>query len=190
MSKALLALPLALMSLSAAPATEKDFLQTLSGSWQGSGQVRLRPDTAPVPVVCTLRSRSKGASLNLDGNCRAKIVFSRRIGVDLRAEGARYSGTYVGSRRGAASLAGRRSGDTVTLQINWPDRGSGARVATMQVASRIAGKMRIVTVERHPQTGNRVVTADIAFSRNQTGLFYRRTFLSRAASFAAWGNPS
>lgn len=166
MTRALLAIPLALMSLSAAVVAEKDFLQTLSGRWQGSGQVRLRPDTAPVPVVCTLRSRSKGASLNLDGNCRAKIVFSRRIGVDLRAEGSRYSGTYVGSRRGAASLAGRRSGDTLNLQVNWPDRGSGGRVATMQVASRSAGELRIVTIERHPQSGNRVVTADIAFSRN------------------------
>ncbi|WP_432284269.1 hypothetical protein SLT36_21070 [Aminobacter sp. BA135] len=166
MTKALLAIPLALMSLSAAVVAETDFLQSLSGSWRGSGQVRLRPDTAPVPVVCTLQSLSKGTSLNLDGTCRAKIVFSRRIGVDLRADGKHYSGTYVGSRRGTASLAGSRSGDTLNLRINWPDRGSGARVATMQVASRTAGKMRIVTVERHPQTGSSIVTADIAFSRN------------------------
>ena len=166
MTKSLLALPLALMALSAAPVTEKDFLQSLSGSWQGSGQVRLRPDMAPVAVVCSLHSRSKGASLNLDGICRARIVFSRRIGVDLSADGSHYSGTYVGSRRGAASLAGSRSGNTLNLSISWPDRGAGGRVATMQLASRNAGEMRIVTSERHPRTGSSIVTADIAFSRN------------------------
>jgi len=166
MTKALLAIPLAVMSMSAAALTEKDFLQSLSGSWQGSGQVRLRPDSPPVPVVCTLSSRTNGVSLNLDGSCRAKVVFSRRIGVDLRAEGSRYSGTYVGSRRGVASLAGARTGDTLNLQIKWPDRGDGARVANMQLASSTPGEMRIVTIERHPQTRAKVVTANIQFSRH------------------------
>lgn len=166
MTKALLAIPLAVLCLSAAGLEEKDFLQSLSGSWQGSGQVRLRPEAEPVSVVCTLSSRTNGTALNLDGSCRAKVVFSRRIGVDLRAQGPRYSGTYVGSRRGAASLAGTRTGDTLNLQIRWPDRGSGARVASMQLASKKPGEMRIVTIERHPQTGARVVTANISFSRN------------------------
>lgn len=53
-------------------------------------------------------------------------------------------------------------------QPNWkhaqspdPDRGSGARVATLQLASRIEGEMRIVTNERHPRTDART-----EFSRN------------------------
>ena len=42
------ALLLAIFPISAAGADEKDFLENLSGSWSGSGQVRLRPDSTPV----------------------------------------------------------------------------------------------------------------------------------------------
>jgi hypothetical protein len=166
MNRALLALPLAALALSATPEKETDFLQSLSGSWQGSGEVRLRPDTSTVSVRCSLNSRTIGGVLNLDGTCRAKVILSRRIGIDLRAKGPNYTGSYVGSTRGAASLSGRRSGDTLNLQIKWPDRGSGPRVASMQLVSSRLGEMRVVTTERHPQTGARIVTANIGFSRH------------------------
>jgi hypothetical protein len=166
MTKALLALPLAMLVLSATSIKEENFLQSLVGSWQGAGRVRLNPTVGAVPVTCTLNSHSTGTTLTLDGNCRARIVFSRRIGVDLRAQGSTYTGSYTGSKRGAARLLGKRSGDTLSLQIKWPDHGEGARVASMQLSSARLGEMRIVTTEQHPQTGARVVTANIEFSRN------------------------
>ncbi|MBE1206244.1 hypothetical protein [Aminobacter carboxidus] len=165
MNRALLALPLAALALSATPQTENDFLQSLSGTWQGTGQVRLRPDANAVSVRCTLNSRTIGSTLNLDGNCRAKVILSRRIGIDLHTKGLSYSGSYVGSTRGRASLSGQRSGDTLNLQVKWPDRGSGTRIASMQLASSRLGEMRVVTIERHPRTGARIVTASIGFSR-------------------------
>ena len=151
---------LAIFPISAAAADEKGFLESLSGSWSGSGQVRLKPDSTPVPVCCNLDSRSNGSVLNMDGACRATAVFSRRIGVDLQVKGTRYVGSYVGARRGTARLSGTRSGETLNLQVRWPDR-----VASMHVASLGTGRMRLVTEETHTQTGKRVTTAQIEFSR-------------------------
>jgi len=160
-----LATLMAIFTVSAANADETDFLETLSGDWQGSGYVRLKPDTKPMTVSCSLDSRASGSALNMDGACRAKVVFSRRIGADLQATGKRYTGSYIGSRRGTARLSGTRSGNTLNLQVKWPDRGSGPREASMQVASLGTGRMRLVTVETHPQTGKQVVTSRIDFSR-------------------------
>jgi hypothetical protein len=64
------------------------------------------------------------------------------------------------SVRGVAPVAFRASGGTLNLQVRWPDR-----VASMHVASLGMGRMRLVTVETHAQTGKRVTTAQIEFSR-------------------------
>lgn len=164
-TKALPVLFLAVLTSSAAVAGEEDFLQTLSGNWQGTGQVRLKPEAQPMNVSCTLDTKASGAELNMDGACRAKVLLSRRIGADLQAEGARYTGSYVGSTRGPARLSGRRSGSTLNLQVTWPKQEAAARVASMQVASLGAGRMRLTTSETHPQTGEQVVTAQIEFRR-------------------------
>jgi hypothetical protein len=95
----------------------------------------------------------------MDGACRAKAVFSRRIGVDLQVKGTRYVGSYVGARRGAARLSGTRSGGTLNLRVQWPDR-----LASMHVASLGTGRMRLVTVETNTQTGKRVTTPQIEFA--------------------------
>ena len=58
-------------------------------------------------------------------------------------------------------MAGQRSGDTINLQVDWP----GERIANMQVASLGENRMRLTTVEQHPETGEQVVTAQIDFQR-------------------------
>lgn len=155
------ALLLAALPLSQAFADETTFLRDLAGTWRGSGQVRLTPDAKPMKVSCSLDSQTNGAAINMDGACRALAVFSRKIGADLKANGARYTGSYVGSRRGTAQLSGTRSGRTLNLQVRWP----GTRNASMQVASLSDDRMRLVTREPHPETGEQVVTAQIDFSR-------------------------
>lgn len=164
-ARALPALFMAAFSGSVAVADENDFLRTLSGNWQGSGQIRLRPDAQPMNVSCTLDSRADGEEISMQGACRAKVVFSRRIGADLQAVGARYTGSYVGSTRGPARLSGARDGDTLDLRVTWPARDTAGRTARMQVASLGSGRMRLVTSEAHPKTGERIVTAQIEFSR-------------------------
>ena len=111
-------------------------------------------------VSCNLDSRTNGSALDMDGACRAKAVFSRRIGVDLKAKGTRYVGSYIGATRGAGRLSGTRAGGTLNLQVRWPDR-----MATMQVASLGTGRMRLVTVETLLRPARRSSTAQIEFSR-------------------------
>lgn len=163
--RALPALLLAVFVSSPTMADEKDFLESLSGNWRGTGQVRLKPEARPMSVSCSLDSRASGTALNMDGACRAKVVFSRRIGADIQARGTRYTGSYIGSTRGAARLSGTRTGRTLNLRVRWPGKEAGPRVASMQVASLGTGRMRLVTLEPHPQTGKQVVTAQIEFSR-------------------------
>lgn len=146
---------------SQASADETGFLRDLAGNWQGSGQVRLTPDAKPMKVSCSLDSQASASAINMDGACRALAVFSRKIGADLKANGASYTGSYVGSRRGTAQLSGKRSGRTLNLQVKWP----GTKEASMQVASLSNDRMRLVTREPHPETGEQVVTAQIDFSR-------------------------
>ena len=122
--------------------------------------MRLRPDSTPVKVSCNLDSRSNGSVLNMDGACRAKAVFSRRIGVDLKVKGTRYAGSYIGASRGAARLSGTRSGGTLNLQVKWPDR-----LASMHVASLGTGRMRLVTVETNRSNRREGHDAKIEFSR-------------------------
>lgn len=148
-----------------AAASEAEFLRSLEGSWNGRGEVRMRPDSRLVSVSCSLDTEAEGEALTMDGSCRTMVVFSRRIGADLRADGVRYRGSYTGSPRGTATLAGTRAGGTIVLDVLWPGGAAGTPPATMQVASLGEGRMRLVTVEPHPETGENVVTARLEFSR-------------------------
>lgn len=167
LTKFILAAALAVPAMSAATANEADFLQELSGSWSGEGEVRLRPTSNPMGVSCSLDSQANGTALSMDGSCSAMAIFSRQIGAELAADGSSYTGTYIGSARGPAELAGSRSGDTIRLALQWPDGGSGEgpRAASMQVEALGEDRMRLVTVEEHPETGEEVVTAQIDFTR-------------------------
>lgn len=161
--RALSALVVAAAMAAAMPAqaSEAEFLEMLEGSWAGSGSIRLKPDHDPVSVRCELSSDAAGSGLTMDGHCSAMIVMSRAIGADLSVDGATYSGTYTGSPRGPASLSGNRSGDTINLAVAWPEAG---REASMQLSSS-DDALQIVTTEAHPETGKRVVTAQLSFER-------------------------
>jgi hypothetical protein len=144
-----------------ANASEAEFLETLEGNWSGGGSIRLKPEQNPVNVNCELASDAAAASLSMSGSCSAMIVMSRAIGADLTVNGASYSGTYIGSPRGPASLSGNRNGDTVSLAVAWPETG---REASMELSS-TGNALQIVTTEAHPETGEQVVTAQLSFER-------------------------
>lgn len=159
-----LAVSLTLATIGLAPpvsASEADFLQALSGEWSGSGSIRLQPEDEPVNVSCDLSSQAGDATVSMGGTCTALIVASRQIGADLSVDGASYSGTYIGSVHGPATLAGNRSGDTINLAVAWAETG---REAAMSLSS-TGDEMQIMTSEAHPDTGEQVVTAQLSFQR-------------------------
>lgn len=126
--------------LCAVPATqaqEAAFLNSLNGSFQGTGTVKVRTNASPVNVNCTFTSTATATSLNLNGRCRGLVVVSRAISARLKATGGRYSGSYVGAGTGPAGLSGRRAGNSINLGVRWAKNVNGDRKAQLS-ATRIA----------------------------------------------------
>jgi hypothetical protein len=156
----------ALFAASAAQASEADFLNSLDGKWTGNGTVKVRTDSSPVKVSCRFSSDSTANSLSLDGNCRGMLVVSRSISADLKANGQKYAGSYVGAGTGTASLSGARKGNALNLGIRWAREVNGDRQARMTVEKVGDSGMRLTTVDVDPGTGKNVVTSRIDLRRS------------------------
>jgi hypothetical protein len=151
------ALPLS----TASHADDAAFLQQMAGSWTGGGPVRLTPASSPVNVSCQLNGQADASSVSLDGTCTGFVLFSRRIGAELQLRDGSFSGSYVGSERGTASLQGQREGDTLDMALQWPDHPP----AIMRLSQPAEGRMILTTIEQNPQTGEQVVTAELELER-------------------------
>lgn len=159
---------LAISTIFVAPmagASESDFLQSLEGTWSGSGTIKVRTDASPVKVACKFTSEAADASLALDGYCRGLIVVSRSIEANLNAMGGSYSGSYVGAGTGTAALSGNRRGNAIDLGIRWAKEVNGDRSARLTV-EKVGGEgMTLTTVDVDPKTGKNVVTSRINLRR-------------------------
>lgn len=149
----------------AAHASEAAFLQSLDGKWSGKGTVKVRTNSSPVNVTCKFDSDATETSLSLDGNCRGLVIVSRAIGADLKANGSKYSGSYVGAGTGTAGLSGTRSGNAINLDIAWAKEVNGDRKAQMTVEKVGDNGMRLTTIDVDPETGKNVVTSRINLRR-------------------------
>ena len=157
---------LAFSSLSSvALSQEAAFLKEVSGSWTGSGTVKVRTNSAPVKVTCNFESGSTETTLRLDGNCRGLVVVSRAISADLKITKGKYSGSYVGAGTGTAGLSGKRTGNKINLGIRWAKEVNGDRTANMSIEKVGSQGMSLTTVDTDPETGKSVVTSQIDLRR-------------------------
>ena len=147
-------------------AGDADVLASFAGSWSGKGKFRLTTGSSPVTVSCALDADASPTSLSLDGKCRGMVVVSRKIGVKLKADGAGFSGSYVGSTTGPAGLSGSLSGNAFDLSIRWAKAVNGDREAQMRVQKVGENGMKLTTVDVDPRTGKQVVTCEISLSRS------------------------
>ncbi|MEZ2126805.1 MULTISPECIES: hypothetical protein [unclassified Sinorhizobium] len=147
-------------------ASESDFLRSLQGKWAGQGVVRIRADSSPINVTCNFDSRASDTELSMTGRCRGMILISRPVGADLKFNGAKYNGTYLGPNGGKAGLAGSRSGNAINLTILWPKLVNGDRKADLTVQKVSDNGMRLTTMDVDPNSGNKVVTSRIDLRRN------------------------
>ncbi|WP_181703963.1 hypothetical protein [Chthonobacter albigriseus] len=164
--RSLILAPLALLLGGAAvPPTEARFLERFSGAWSGAGVVHRNAESGPQKVNCRLSGERSENRISIAGTCRAYLVFSRKISAEITYDPAsrQYSGTYVGSRVGPASLAGKRRGDTVNLAVRWPRPVNGDRTARMRIVNDGAGSLRIVVTDDYGE-GETTVT-DVALAR-------------------------
>ncbi|GGD91153.1 hypothetical protein GCM10011390_07350 [Aureimonas endophytica] len=139
--------------VSAVPAASADpaFLERFEGGWRGSGFVQRDVDKSPRRVSCRVSgSRPAENRLSIAGTCRAAVVFTRQIGADLRYDpgSQRFSGTYTGSSKGPARVAGTQRGDALVLTITYPVPTYGDRVATMVIRNAGAGRFSMVVVDK------------------------------------------
>lgn len=153
-------------TVSAAHASEAAFLSSLDGNWSGKGTVKVRTNSSPINVTCKFDSDATESSLSLDGNCRGMVIVSRAIGADLKVQGSKYSGSYIGAGTGTAGLSGSRSGNAINLGIRWAKDVNGDRKARMTVEKVGENGMTLTTVDVDPETGENVVTSQINLRRS------------------------
>lgn len=132
-----------------AHAAEDAFLDRFKGRWIGSGQVRRNSETSPWQVRCAVNGDTAPDRISIQGDCRAALILSRRIGADLTYDGRTglYRGVYTGARVGPARLSGRRSGDVMRLTIAWPKPVNGDMEAEMFIRNEGGGVLRITVMD-------------------------------------------
>ncbi|WP_214470750.1 hypothetical protein [Mesorhizobium sp. dw_380] len=150
-----------------AHADEANFLQSFKGNFAGQGILKVTTEAPTVNVSCTFKSNATSTSLSLDGNCRGLIVMTRAVSADLKVTGAKYSGTYIGSRTGPARLNGSRSGNAINLGIGWAKDVNGDRKARMTVEKRGENQIRLTVTDTDLKTGKNVVLSRIDLQRTK-----------------------
>lgn len=148
-------------------AAETDFLERFRGNWAGSGKVQREGASQPRQVTCSVTGNPIENRISAQGNCRAALVFSRSIGVDLVYDprSGTYRGTYTGSRIGPARLIGTRSGDAVNLRIEWPRPINGDTRAAMVIRNDGQGTLRITVADNLTPGGPIQQTSEITLAR-------------------------
>lgn len=165
---AVLATGLALVSSAAfAQGGEVDYLKRFNGTFAGNGSASRSEGENPVKVKCTMKGSSSATAVNMNGTCRAAIIFSRKIGANLKVDGAgRYTGVYTGSTIGPAALSGRRRGDAVVLTITWPKEVRGDTTAQMTIQNAGNGKMSIVITDEVSKGGPKAQVSSMALTKS------------------------
>jgi hypothetical protein len=139
------------------------------GTFAASGTVLEGPEANSHTVRCRLTASLQGAtSLSLRGTCRAYMILSRSISVDLTwdPQSGQVIGTYTGSRVGTAQLIGRQMGNDLDLKITWPRPLYGDTTANLRVVGIDANRFRIVVMDRIGVNGPSRATTDLALLRN------------------------
>jgi hypothetical protein len=152
---------------SAAQAAEADFLSRFSGSFSGGGLVQRNADEGPNEVNCTLTGQPSQNGVSMSGKCGA-FIFSKNIRADIQFDPAtgRYSGVYVGSSIGPASLSGKRKGDAVVLTITWPQPVNGDTKATMTIHNPGNGQLAITVTDEVAPGGPREQVTKLALTQS------------------------
>ncbi|MEP3279097.1 MAG: hypothetical protein ABJN26_24310 [Stappiaceae bacterium] len=154
--------------VSTASAGEDDFINTLTGKWQGSGIVKVKTTAPGIAVDCKFRSIADEQSLSLDGICRAFVVITKRISAELVIANGRYSGVYRGARTGPATLGGSREGNDVALKIGWAGIVNGDQMAQMNIQRRGANQLVLEISDTDPESGQVLTTSRIELMRRST----------------------
>lgn len=154
-----------MLFLKPALADEAGFLKSMGGKWSGTGSVTTKIGARPLNVTCKFDSRARGTSLIMSGQCRGLVVIRRAISADIRANGTKYSGIYMGPSGRPSRLSGSRTGNSINFTVRWSKEINGDLTAQMTVEKIGAKGLRLKTTDKDPKTGRLIVTSDIRLMR-------------------------
>jgi hypothetical protein len=155
-----------LVAAGTAQAAEADFFNRFAGSFSGSGQVQRNATENPNQVQCTLTGQPASNGVSIAGECGA-FIFSKQIRADISYDpgSGRYSGVYIGSSIGPASLSGTRKGDRVVLTITWPQPVNGDTKATMTIHNSGNGQLGITITDKVAPGGPSTQVTNLALAK-------------------------
>lgn len=154
-----------MLFLKPALADETGFLKSIEGNWSGDGFVTTKIGSRPFNVTCKFDGKARGPSLVMSGQCRGLVVVRRPVSADIRADGTRYSGTYIGPSGRPSRLCGSRTGNSINFIVRWNREINGDRTAQMTL-EKIGGRgLRLKTIDKDPRNGRLIVTSDIRLTR-------------------------
>jgi hypothetical protein len=146
-------------------ADEGRFLESLQGSWSGTGTVTLKIGSSPIKVNCDFDSKARRSTFSMGGQCRGLLVVKRAVSANLRTDGKTYTGTYTGPSGRASTLSGTRKGNAINLTVRWSREINGDRVARLTIEKIGNSGLRLRTIDKNPATGTSVVTSDIRLTQ-------------------------
>jgi hypothetical protein len=147
---------------------EPGLLERFAGTFSGSGTIVEGPNAEFHQVRCRFTILAHGATgLSLRGTCWAHLIVARSISADVGWDprSGQVTGTYTGSRVGAARLVGRQASGGFDLAIEWPKPLYGDTSAQMKVASLGRNRFRIVVTDRIGVNGPVQATTDLTLFR-------------------------
>jgi hypothetical protein len=138
------------------------------GSYVASGTILEGPNADSHQVRCHFTASRFGVTgLSLRGTCRAYLIVSRSVSVDLTldSQSGRVTGAYTGSRVGTAQLVGWQIRGDLDLTITWPKPLYGDTTARLNVASLDTDRLRIVVMDRIGVNGPVRATTELTLQR-------------------------
>ena len=159
---------LVLLSLVECASATTTVLDRYAGTFTASGTILLRdPTQIHIRYAATSLPHRKVQQVCLRGTCRADLIISRSVTVDLtwEAESGRVTGTYTGSRVGMAQLRGNADGRDFDLAIAWPKPLYGDTTANLRVTMITPDRIRIVVMDRVGVNGPVRATTDLTLMR-------------------------
>ena len=156
---------LSCLMMAGTAAAQTDFLERFEGAWSGEGTVMPNEEAGTRNVDCDVTGTAGGETIDISGECRAMLIFSRDIGAKLTRSGDIYTGTYTGSKAGAAQLEGQLEGDTLNLTMTYPRPVNGDTKALMRITNPDDGQMTLTVLDQMGGTGEQVATTRISFQK-------------------------
>ncbi len=160
-----------LFAIAAAPAAPADsgfdYLEGFTGTWRGTGAVRIKDDGDPEKIVCKVDGKldNAGQGLELNGRCGGeRFTGTFRISLTYNRVAKSYSAIWrdsLGSK--SPPLTGLRSGNKLVFRVKHNDFETKGRAISTLVVDTQSSRFRITGRTTPDAAKSDFVSADLVF---------------------------